>query len=90
MQPMDIKYLRGVRGTRITRRDRITSNTKRKELAVESVVKRTEQEQLNWFGHLIIMSDIKPVKYIWEGKTQKRPKMMCNDEIWSISSKEKK
>lgn len=70
IQSMEMKYLRRVLG--VTRMDRIRNDVIRKQLKVQPVLKRIEDCQLRWYGHLRRMNEERPVKKIWEAKRQER------------------
>lgn len=87
IQSIEMKYLRRVLG--VTRRDRIRNDTIREQLKVQPVAKWIENCQLRWYGHLKRMEDKRPVKRVWEAKSQKRknrgrPKTTWNRNIEKI------
>ena len=90
LQAIDMKYLRAVK--KVTRLDRIPNDVIRRELEVEHILDRIEQQQLKWYGHLNRMGDSRQVKRIWEARTYGRsqvgrPQKKWNDEITKILSK---
>lgn len=70
IQAMEMKYLRRVKG--ITKKYKIRSETIGKELEVKSTIKKIQQKQMNWYGHLIRMKDDRQVKKVWRTKSGKR------------------
>ena len=84
---MEMKYLRRVKG--ITRKDRIRNEAVREELSIESIAETIENNKLKWFGHMARMTNKRPVKAIWEARSNNkrkrgRPKKTWNQEIAEI------
>ena len=75
-----MKYLRRIKG--ITRRDRITNEVVRQEL---KVLKKIYKQQLKWYGHLMRMSDSRPVKKVWQARMTGKRKRGRPRKIWTNS-----
>lgn len=65
---MEMKYLRRVEG--ISKMDRIRNETIRGQLKIKPLKKKIEEKQLQWLGHMLRMKEEKPVRKIWEAKTE--------------------
>ncbi|KAK9731818.1 hypothetical protein QE152_g13344 [Popillia japonica] len=55
----------------------------RSELNVISAVRRIEQQQLRWFGHIVRMKENRTVKVIWETETNKKKRRGRPRKKWS-------
>lgn len=70
IQAVEMKYLRRTRG--VTKKDKIRNTKIRDDLELESTLEFIEKRQLSWWGHLHRMDQRRPVKRIWEAKSQTR------------------
>lgn len=81
IQAMEMKYLRRVKG--ITRKDRIRNEVVREELGIESIDETIENNKLKWFGHMTRMTNKRPVKIIWEARSNNKRKRGRPRKTWN-------
>lgn len=63
---MEMKFLRRVNV--VTKRDKIKSETIKKEFEIKATLSKTEEMQINWCGHLVAMPELHQMKQIWKTK----------------------
>ena len=83
---VQMKPLRRIVGK--TRRDRIRNDRIREELQQEPIVKRIEDQQLSWFGHVCRMEESRKTKQFAEARTQGRRPIGRPRSTWEEIVKE--
>ncbi|XP_045480940.1 uncharacterized protein LOC123685325 [Harmonia axyridis] len=80
LQAVEMKFLRGVKG--FTSSNRRRNEDIRGELGVISLEQFVGQRQLGWWGHLHRMKKERPVRQIWEAKTDAKPRRGRPQHTW--------
>lgn len=75
----------------VTSRDSIRNNGIRDGLKAEPLIQGIENQQLQWFRHLIKMSDEIPIKVMWKARVPSKRnrrslRRTWNDEVDEILS----
>ena len=80
IQAMEMKYLQRVRG--VTKIDKKRNIDIREDLKIQSTLEFIEARQISWWGHLQRMEETRPVRRVWEAKTQKNKKRGRPRQTW--------
>ena len=81
LQASEMKYLRWT--VNKTRKDRMRNQTIRSTLQLEPLSSYTEWNQLQWYGHMVRMSENRLLRKAWECKPVGRWGKRCPRSTWN-------